>query len=307
MAGVRTGRWQVRPALRWWSRARATTRISCWVASRSCSTGSACASAGVRASTSAAFTCRSGPPAPRNVVSQPGPKRVALRFLRDVEGELFVNSLHVGLKANHTEAELARWQRQVETLTTTIKTIALARRGGSGLLRLHAAGRHAGQRQRRHPRAVDSRRRLLRGSAARLAGRDAGRRGAEEGHARRLTPSVRVQAEAPQQETQMTRWLTSIVLAAGLLAVGQAQAQQAVEVEGQKFEPTVAVGGQNLSLNGVGLRKRAIFRSTSPASTRGRRARTRPRSSMTRARAVFRCGCCAMSRPRASSTRSTRG
>lgn len=63
------------------------------------------------------------------LVNQPGPKRVALRFLRDVEGELFVNSLHVGLKANHTEAELARWQRQVDTLTTTIKTIALARRG----------------------------------------------------------------------------------------------------------------------------------------------------------------------------------
>ena len=64
-----------------------------------------------------------------DLVGQPGPKRVALRFLRDVEGELFVNSLHVGLKANHTEAELARWQRQVDTLTTTIKTIALARRG----------------------------------------------------------------------------------------------------------------------------------------------------------------------------------
>ena len=63
------------------------------------------------------------------LVSQPGPKRVALRFLRDVEGELFVNSLHAGLKANHSEAELARWQKQVETLTTTIKTIALARRG----------------------------------------------------------------------------------------------------------------------------------------------------------------------------------
>jgi hypothetical protein len=63
------------------------------------------------------------------LVSQPGPKRVALRFLRDVEGELFVNSLHAGLKANHSEAELGRWQKQVETLTTTIKTIALARRG----------------------------------------------------------------------------------------------------------------------------------------------------------------------------------
>lgn len=63
------------------------------------------------------------------LVTQPGPKRVALRFLRDVEGELFVNSLHVGLKANHTEAELARWQKQVDSLTNTIKTIAIARRG----------------------------------------------------------------------------------------------------------------------------------------------------------------------------------
>lgn len=63
------------------------------------------------------------------LVTQPGPKRVALRFLRDVEGELFVNSLHVGLKANHSEAELARWQKQVDSLTNTIKTIAIARRG----------------------------------------------------------------------------------------------------------------------------------------------------------------------------------
>jgi hypothetical protein len=62
---------------------------------------------------------------------QPGPKRVALRFLRDVDGELFVTSLHNGLKANHTEAELAKWKSQVDTLTRTIQTIALARRGDS--------------------------------------------------------------------------------------------------------------------------------------------------------------------------------
>jgi hypothetical protein len=63
------------------------------------------------------------------VVAQPGPKRVALRFLRDVEGELFVTSLHTGLRANHKEPELAQWQAQVDTLTRTIQTIALARRG----------------------------------------------------------------------------------------------------------------------------------------------------------------------------------
>jgi hypothetical protein len=63
------------------------------------------------------------------LVGQPGPKRVALRFLRDVDGELFVNSLHVGLKANHSDAELAGWKDQIDTLTATINTIALARRG----------------------------------------------------------------------------------------------------------------------------------------------------------------------------------
>jgi hypothetical protein len=69
-----------------------------------------------------------------------------------------------------------------------------------------------------------------------------------------------VKAEGQEQETHMARWLNSIVLAVGLLAFGLAQAQQPVELEGQKFEPTVAVGSQNLTLNGVGLRKRAIFK-----------------------------------------------
>ena len=43
---------------------------------------------------------------------------------------------------------------------------------------------------------------------------------------------------------------------AGAVSVGA----QPLEVEGQKFEPTVQVGGQTLNLNGVGLRKRAIFK-----------------------------------------------
>lgn len=58
----------------------------------------------------------------------------------------------------------------------------------------------------------------------------------------------------------MKRWLTSMMLAAGLLAAGAVHAQPAVELEGQKFEPTASVGGQSLPLNGVGLRKRAIFK-----------------------------------------------
>jgi hypothetical protein len=57
----------------------------------------------------------------------------------------------------------------------------------------------------------------------------------------------------------MLKWLSSTLLAAGVLVGGSALAQ-AVEMEGQKFEPTVQLGGQTLNLNGVGLRKRAVFK-----------------------------------------------
>jgi hypothetical protein len=50
-----------------------------------------------------------------------------------------------------------------------------------------------------------------------------------------------------------------MVLAAGLLATAAVGAQP-VEMEGHKFEPTVTLAGQPLALNGVGLRKRAIFK-----------------------------------------------
>ena len=59
----------------------------------------------------------------------------------------------------------------------------------------------------------------------------------------------------------MTNWLRACLIV-GLL-VGLAPflvTAQPLEVEGQKFEPTVQVGGQTLNLNGVGLRKRAIFK-----------------------------------------------
>ena len=57
----------------------------------------------------------------------------------------------------------------------------------------------------------------------------------------------------------MKSWFQRIA-AAALLAFGAAVQAQPVEMEGQKFEPAVQVGGQTLQLNGVGLRKRAIFK-----------------------------------------------
>lgn len=59
----------------------------------------------------------------------------------------------------------------------------------------------------------------------------------------------------------MTNWIRAD-LAIGLLGLAAAlpAGAQPVEVEGQKFEPTVQLGGQTLNLNGVGLRKRAFFK-----------------------------------------------
>jgi Chalcone isomerase-like len=59
----------------------------------------------------------------------------------------------------------------------------------------------------------------------------------------------------------MTQWLRTRLIV-GLMGLGAACpiGAQPVEVEGQKFEPTVQVGGQTLNLNGVGLRRRAIFK-----------------------------------------------
>jgi hypothetical protein len=57
----------------------------------------------------------------------------------------------------------------------------------------------------------------------------------------------------------MRAWLQAATVAVAVALTAGAQAQP-VEFEGQKFEPTVQVGGQTLTLNGVGLRKRAIFK-----------------------------------------------
>jgi Chalcone isomerase-like len=62
-----------------------------------------------------------------------------------------------------------------------------------------------------------------------------------------------------KEETAMKSWLRWVAPLA-LCVLGAAVQAQPVELEGQKFEPTVQVGGQTLQLNGVGLRKRAIFK-----------------------------------------------
>ena len=59
----------------------------------------------------------------------------------------------------------------------------------------------------------------------------------------------------------MTKWLRANLMM-GLVGsiTAMSAGAQPVEMEGQKFEPTVQVGSQTLNLNGVGLRRRAIFK-----------------------------------------------
>jgi hypothetical protein len=59
----------------------------------------------------------------------------------------------------------------------------------------------------------------------------------------------------------MHAWFRNLALAAGLAFVATgASAQNAVDVEGIKFAPTVQVGGQSLVLNGAGVRKKFVVK-----------------------------------------------
>jgi hypothetical protein len=65
---------------------------------------------------------------PETLLRQRGPRRMAMRFVREVEAELFMTSLNEGMRKNYGASQLAAWRPQIETLTTVISTMVLARR-----------------------------------------------------------------------------------------------------------------------------------------------------------------------------------
>lgn len=65
---------------------------------------------------------------PEVLLKQRGPRRMAMRFVREVEAELFMTSLNEGMRRNYDAAQLAAWRPQIETLTSVISTMVLARR-----------------------------------------------------------------------------------------------------------------------------------------------------------------------------------
>lgn len=68
---------------------------------------------------------------PEVLLRQRGPRRMAMRFVRDVEAELFMTSLKAGMSKNHSAQQLAEWSRQIETLATVVGSMVLARRADS--------------------------------------------------------------------------------------------------------------------------------------------------------------------------------
>jgi hypothetical protein len=65
---------------------------------------------------------------PEVLLSQRGPRRMSLRFVRDVEAELFMNSLDAGMRKHYTPPQLEAWKPQWQTLTTVIANVVIARR-----------------------------------------------------------------------------------------------------------------------------------------------------------------------------------
>lgn len=65
------------------------------------------------------------------LLAQTGARRVAIAMLRDVDAETFASSLAEGLKANHSEAQLAALKTQIDQLQAVFKSMGSAKKGDS--------------------------------------------------------------------------------------------------------------------------------------------------------------------------------
>jgi hypothetical protein len=63
------------------------------------------------------------------LVEQPGPKRIAIRMLRDVSADAFNEALADGIRANHSEAEVKALDPGLKQLTAVIAEVKEAKKG----------------------------------------------------------------------------------------------------------------------------------------------------------------------------------
>ena len=66
-----------------------------------------------------------------DAIQSPGPKRIALTFLRDVTAQELVNALHEGARDSSSEAEFAEIKPAVEVLSATMLPLRMAKKGDS--------------------------------------------------------------------------------------------------------------------------------------------------------------------------------
>jgi Chalcone isomerase-like len=63
------------------------------------------------------------------LLSQKGPRRLSLTMLRNVDADSFGGALNDGLKNNNTEAQLAGFKAQIESLNAAVKAVDEAKKG----------------------------------------------------------------------------------------------------------------------------------------------------------------------------------
>jgi hypothetical protein len=68
------------------------------------------------------------------LLAQKGPRRITLTMLRTVDADTFAEALNDGLRKNHSEAQLAGWKSQIETLNANLKAAGEAKKGDVILL-----------------------------------------------------------------------------------------------------------------------------------------------------------------------------
>jgi len=63
------------------------------------------------------------------LLAQKGPRRITLTMLRTVDADTFAEALNDGLRKNHSEAQLAGFKSQIETLNANLKAAGEAKKG----------------------------------------------------------------------------------------------------------------------------------------------------------------------------------
>ena len=63
------------------------------------------------------------------LLSQKGPRRVAITMLRNVDADTFAGALIEGLQKNHSEAQLAGFKTQIDALNANLKSAGDAKKG----------------------------------------------------------------------------------------------------------------------------------------------------------------------------------